>query len=288
MRYDRQWVDSPHFGDHVGRAAMGLAAAVSNPHLAPGCIEVLKSMFEGVRHDDPLHLRAYVLLAMVASPDIARRAQISHLAESLTLDLSSNRRDGWEWFEPTVRYDAALIPMALLRAGAYLGDDFILDAGFRSLEWLREECDNGEWYRFPGHRGLKPGIHIDDSGDEQPLEARAFVEALAEAHRLTGDDRYRVQALECFAWFHGRNRLALSMVGDDGGCFDGLGDNETNTNCGAESTLAYVAAFLEIRPLLTVARTATSAKPAMTPMTAMTPTPGTGVPLAVVRSGSRT
>lgn len=277
MRYDRQWDDEPHFGDHVGRAAMGLAAAAKNPHHAPGCIEVLTSVFNGVQASDPLHLRAYVLLAQVAAPEIASQAQIVHLADSLALDLASHRRDGWEWFEPTVRYDAALIPMALLRAGSHLGDDQIVDAGLRSLEWLRKECDNGEWYRFPGHRSLTPGTHIDDSGDEQPLEARAFVEALAEAYHLTGDDHYRVHALECFAWFHGRNRLGVALVGDDGGCYDGLGENEPNNNCGAESTLAYVSAFHTIRPLFTAART-TKAASATTPST-----PG---PLAVVRIGA--
>ena len=94
--------------------------------------------------------------------------------------------------------------------------------------------------RLPGHEGRHRGEPAPGAGDEQPLDACAFVEAELAAFSVTGDPEHGVRAQRAFDWFLGRNRLDRPLYDfSTGGCSDGLGDDEINANEGAESTLAF-------------------------------------------------
>jgi len=76
------------------------------------------------------------------------------------------------------------------------------------------------------------------------------VSACLETHRLTGDRRWRKEARRTFEWFLGRNDLSLPIYDPTtGGCRDGLHPERANENQGAESTLAFLQALLELRLL---------------------------------------
>jgi hypothetical protein len=84
--------------------------------------------------------------------------------------------------------------------------------------------------------------------DQQPVEASSMISAYLEAWRATGDGKWRACARQAFDWFLGDN--ALHQVVCDvatGGCRDGLHPDRVNENQGAESTLAYLLALLEMR-----------------------------------------
>jgi hypothetical protein len=84
--------------------------------------------------------------------------------------------------------------------------------------------------------------------DQQPTEAQAMVSACLEAYRLTGDKHWRREARRAFEWFLGRNDLNLPIYDPTtGGCRDGLHPERANENQGAESTLAFLQALLELR-----------------------------------------
>ena len=250
MSYDRRWLDEPHFGDHVGRAAMAFGAAALCPTYAEPATRALRRISLAVPANSSIHMHTYLLLALTSAPSSidpdSLRIPVAHLCHALR----QNATKSWHWFEPMVRYDAAALPLALLRAGSMLGEARVLDSGFQSLAWLNSHIDRGDHYRFPGHLGWRPGSSIDLSGDEQPLEIRSFVEANAAAYELTGDGMFRARALDAFAWFSGRNRLAAQMVDTYGGCRDGLGTTSPNENRGAESTLSYVSSYLAVRSLV--------------------------------------
>ena len=62
---------------------------------------------------------------------------------------------------------------------------------------------------------------------------------------MTGDPEHGVRAQKSFDWFLGRNKLQRPLYDfATGGCSDGLGDETTNDNEGAESTLAFHRAAL--------------------------------------------
>ena len=75
-----------------------------------------------------------------------------------------------------------------------------------------------------------------------------MVSASLEASRITGDGSWRKEARRAFEWFLGRNDLNLPIYDPmTGGCRDGLHPDRANENQGAEATLAFLQAMLELR-----------------------------------------
>ncbi|MGO9516774.1 MAG: hypothetical protein ACLPND_07005, partial [Candidatus Korobacteraceae bacterium] len=65
-----------------------------------------------------------------------------------------------------------------------------------------------------------------------------------------GDSRWRNEAWSAFNWFLGDNDLQVSLYDPvTGGCRDGLHPDRANENQGAESTLSFLMAHLEMRTL---------------------------------------
>jgi hypothetical protein len=58
------------------------------------------------------------------------------------------------------------------------------------------------------------------------------------------------EALSAFEWFLGRNDLGQDLYDPaTGGCCDGLQEDRTNRNQGAESTLAFLLSLAEMNLL---------------------------------------
>ena len=65
-----------------------------------------------------------------------------------------------------------------------------------------------------------------------------------------GDDRWLKEAWSAFNWFLGDNDLQIALYDSTtGGCRDGLHPERVNENQGAESTLAFLMALVEMRLL---------------------------------------
>jgi hypothetical protein len=98
---------------------------------------------------------------------------------------------------------------------------------------------------FWRHRGARATF------DQQPLEAGASVSACLEAWRATRSLRWLTEARRAFDWFLGANDLAQPLHEPaTGGCHDGLLCDRVNANQGAESTLAFLLATVEMRAAL--------------------------------------
>ncbi|MCI0377428.1 MAG: hypothetical protein L0215_07470, partial [Gemmataceae bacterium] len=99
-----------------------------------------------------------------------------------------------------------------------------------------------------GSNGFYPRGGTRARFDQQPVEAHAMVSACLAAQACTGESKWGQQAHLAFDWFLGRNDLHLSLYDPaTGGCRDGLHSDRLNQNEGAESTLAFLLALLEIR-----------------------------------------
>jgi hypothetical protein len=86
--------------------------------------------------------------------------------------------------------------------------------------------------------------------DQQPVDAGAAVSAYLQAYAVTGKARWRKEAWVAFNWFLGDNDLQVALYDPTtGGCRDGLHPDRANENQGAESTLAFLMALLEMRKL---------------------------------------
>ncbi len=155
----------------------------------------------------------------------------------------------WPWFEDRLTYCNARLPQALIASGAHGGDEAMIATGLRSLAWLvgQQQSSDGAFSPVGSN-----GHHVRGASratfDQQPVEASSMISACLEAWRATGDGKWRLHARRVFDWFLGEN--ALRQVVCDaatGGCRDGLHPDRINENQGAESTLAYLLALLEMR-----------------------------------------
>jgi hypothetical protein len=84
--------------------------------------------------------------------------------------------------------------------------------------------------------------------DQQPVEANATISACLLAYRLTHEKRWLDEAQRVFRWFLGKNDLQVPLYdATTGGCKDGLHPDRVNENQGAESTLSFLLALLEMQ-----------------------------------------
>jgi hypothetical protein len=159
--------------------------------------------------------------------------------------------DDWQWFEPTVSYDNAKLPHALILSGRWASNPRALDIGIRTLRWLADKQRSaGGHFRPIGCNGFYARGCDRAEFDQQPLEAQAMVSACIEAYRATEDAFWLNEARIAFEWFLGRNDLGLWLYDPhSGGCRDGLHSDRVNQNQGAESTLAFLLALAEMQLL---------------------------------------
>ncbi|MEO6714573.1 MAG: glycosyltransferase [Mycobacteriales bacterium] len=252
MSYERQWLDEPHTGDHLGRTvwALGVMIATEAPlAVRTPAYRMLAEMVPAIEALDHPRSVAFCMLGLAkARPEVLGEPGeklLRHVADNLSRMYVDNRSDDWQWFDDKLTYDNARMPQALIAAGRRLRDETLVQQGREALEWYAVQCgiDTGT-ARFVGHLGRRRGETDPETGDEQPLEAAALVEAYVEALKATGDRACGRRAIRAFEWFLGRNRLGIPVYDfSTGGCHDGLGPETFNENQGAESTLAYLQAL---------------------------------------------
>jgi glycosyltransferase involved in cell wall biosynthesis len=253
MSYDRRWLDEPHVGDHVGRSVWALGDILATawiPAVVVPVGDLLARLVGTLAGNVSLRTSAYTVLGLSRldadrlDPD-ARRL-LERLVEQLAVAYRDTAADGWMWFEDELSYDNARLSQALISGGRALHRDDVTELGLESLRWLGDESGlDDDVLRLTGHRGRLRDGPRDASGDEQPLDAAALVEAELAAFDITGAAEHGDRATRAFEWFLGRNALQKPLYDfATGGCSDGLGSEALNQNEGAESTLAFHRAAL--------------------------------------------
>jgi glycosyltransferase involved in cell wall biosynthesis len=259
MDYQRNWLEESGSDDSHGRAlwAMGTVLGRSSVpvlHNMAGRI-FEKSLLTILETTSP---RAWAF-ALIGIHDYLGRfsgdrrvGQVrDELAGRLMKLYGENRQDTWRWFEDRLTYCNAALSQAMMLCGKSTADAAMLQAGVESITWLAslQHADTEGGHFVPiGSNGFYPRGGERARFDQQPVEAQAMVSACLEAHRITGDKRWRQEARCAFEWFLGRNDLHLSLYDPTtGGCRDGLHPDRPNENQGAESTLAFLQASLELR-----------------------------------------
>jgi glycosyltransferase involved in cell wall biosynthesis len=255
MGYDRRWLDGPHIGDHVGRSIWSLGEILSTAWV-PAVVGPTRRLLDsivgtlGPGTDTSLRTGAYAVLGLARIDQDRLQPEALRLLERYVDQLAqayeSHASDGWHWFEDALTYDNARLPHALIVGGVALGREELTQTGLEALRWLGDESGLREGtLRLTGHLGRARTEPAPGGGDEQPLDASAFVAAELAAFSITGDPEHAKRAQRSFDWFLGRNRLHRPLYDfATGGCCDGLGEETANDNQGAESTLAVHGAAL--------------------------------------------
>ena len=260
LRYDRRWNEAVGSEDCHGRALWALGTTLGRSQ-DQGLRGAAGRLFEfslpvALEFSSP-RAWAYTLLGIqeyLTSYPGDRDAQKvrSALSRRLLEMYESIRRLDWKWFENILAYGNARLPQSLLLAGSASSDDRMVSAGLESLDWLMEvqRCETNGHFVPIGSQGFYRQDGEKARFDQQPLEAAGAVSACLQAFRVTGDSRWRGEAWSAFNWFLGDNDLQLPLYDSaTGGCRDGLHPDRANENQGAESTLSFLMALLEMRSL---------------------------------------
>jgi glycosyltransferase involved in cell wall biosynthesis len=260
LGYECQWQEPEGSEDSHGRALWGLGTVLGRSKNA-GLRGAAGRMFElavpaAIEFKSP-RACAFALLGLQEYLDSfpGDRAALSAsdaLANRLLNSYRSNRSDDWKWFENGLAYSNARLPQALMRAGGRAANEEMVSAGLEALDWLVaiQRCEVKGHFVPIGSQGFYSKTTEKARFDQQPVEACAVVSACLQAYRVTGKGRWRKEAWSAFNWFLGDNDLQIALYDPTtGGCRDGLHPDRANENQGAESTLSFLMALLEMRKL---------------------------------------
>jgi len=260
LGYDRRWNEAVGSEDCHGRALWSLGTILGrsdNQALRSAAGRLFEfSLPAAVGLYSP-RAGAYTLLGVQeylnSYPGDREAQKIRSVLGRRLLDMyESIRRPDWKWFENVVAYGNARLPQAMLVVGSACSDDRMIAGGLEALDWLMNEqrCETYQHFVPIGSQGFYHQGGEKARFDQQPIEAAGAVSACLEAYRVTGDVRWRQEAWSVFNWFLGDNDLQLPLYDAvTGGCRDGLHPERANQNEGAESTLSFLMALLEMQAL---------------------------------------
>ncbi len=259
LGFDRRWLDEDGTDDCLGRAIVALGTCIGRsrrPNLQRWATTLFDRALDAVVATTSPRGWASGILGIqeyLRRLDGDRHASgIRRLLTGRLLDLHRGRAGhDWPWLEDVVAYDNGRLCQALITSGRWTGDAEAVHAGLEMLEWLCgiQFASLGRFAPIGCHGFLERGSE-PAAFDQQPIEAHATVAACIEAYHAVGDPRWLERAWTAFDWFHGHNVLGLALCDPHtGACRDGLLEDRTNENQGAESTLAYVGALVEMKLL---------------------------------------
>ena len=248
MGYDRRWLEECGSEDSNGRTiwALGLTAAKAPwPSIRDWAAKLFEETAPMAEELSAPRAKAFASLGGLALLEVTQGHALAERlvrasAEQLMAMHEQHSRDDWAWFEPSLAYDNARLPEALILAGRKLDRPDMVERGLETLDWLvgRQTSPRGA-FRPVGCKSFGRAYAPPLAFDQQPLEATATIDAAAAAYQATGDDKWRRVAGQAFAWFFGDNDAGMPLAdASDGSCFDGLMATGINRNQGAESILA--------------------------------------------------
>jgi glycosyltransferase involved in cell wall biosynthesis len=258
LGYDRRWLEEVGSEDSHGRAIWALGSVLGHSQNA-GIRGAAGRLFEAAV---PVTLTfssprawAFAVLGMQAyldwfPGDRAIQGARNTLANRLLDIYERTHSKTWHWFEKSLSYSNARLSHALILAGWRSNNQRMVETGMDSLKWLvaQQHRDDRETFVPIGSCGFFIEGKEKARFDQQPVEACAMVAACLEVYRLTEERPWLEEAKRVFSWFLGKNDLQVPLYDPTtGGCRDGLHPDRVNENQGAESTLSFLMALLDMQ-----------------------------------------
>ena len=258
LGYDRKWLEDVGSEDSHGRALWALGTVLGHSKdagLRGAAGRLFEAAVPAVLMFTSPRAWAFSILGMQAyldwfPGDRAIQGIRNTLANRLLDVYERSHSDEWHWFEKSLSYSNARLSQALILAGWRSNNMRMMAAGIESLEWLAaaQHCGDPEIFVPIGSNGSFVQGAEKARFDQQPVEACAMISACLEVYRLNHDERWLEEARRVFRWFLGKNDLHAPLYDPTtGGCKDGLHPDRVNENQGAESTLSFLMALLEMQ-----------------------------------------
>jgi len=257
LTFDRRWNETEGSEDCHGRALWALGTVLGRS-LDEGLRSAAGRLFEfslpAILEFRSPRAWAYALIGVQeylnSYPGDRDAQKVRSVLSRRSLEMyEAVRTPEWHWFEDVLAYGNARLPQAMLLVGSACSDDRMISVGLEALDWLltQQRCETHGHFVPIGSQGFYRRGDEKARFDQQPIEAAGAVSACLQAYRVTGDIRWRNEAWSAFNWFLGDNDLQLPLYDPlTGGCRDGLHPDRANENQGAESTLSFLMALLEM------------------------------------------
>jgi len=258
LGYDRKWLEDVGSDDSHGRAlwALGMVLGHSqNAGLRGAAGRLFEAAVPATLGFTSPRAWAFSILGLQAYLDWFpgdRAVQVvrNALANRLLDIYEKTYSETWRWFEKSLSYSNARLSQALILAGWRSDNQRMIEAGMDSLKWLvaEQHRDDKEIFVPIGSSGFFIEGNEKARFDQQPVEACATISACLEVYRMTEEDQWLEESRRVFRWFLGKNDLQVPLYDAlTGGCRDGLHPDRVNQNQGAESTLSFLMALLEMQ-----------------------------------------
>ncbi len=258
LGYDREWLEDKGSEDSHGRALWALGMVLGNtkdPGLRGAAGRLFEKALPAVSSFSSPRAWAFSIMGMQAYLDWFPGDRVvqgtRNLLANRLLDIYERTHSPrWHWFETSLSYSNARLPQALLLAGWHGHNRRMVEAGCESLRWLAAEqhLDDKSIFVPIGSMGFFSEGGEKARFDQQPVEACATISACLLAYRMTAEQPWLDEAWSAFRWFLGSNDLQVPLYdAATGGCRDGLHPDRVNENQGAESTLSFLMALLDMQ-----------------------------------------
>ena len=260
LSYDRKWQEDIGSEDSHARAVWALGTVLGHSEdasLRGAAGRLFEAALPATLAFTSPRAWAFSILGMQAYLDwfpgdrVIQKAR-NELADRLLDIYERSHSSAWEWFERSLSYSNARLSQALMIVGWRTGNERMIDVGSRTLRWLTSEQHRSHQHIFVpiGSRGFYEEGGAKARFDQQPVEACATISACVQVYRLTQEKYWADEARCAFEWFLGKNDLQVPLYDvKTGGCRDGLHPDRVNQNQGAESSLSFLMALLEMQNL---------------------------------------
>ena len=258
LAYDRNLTDEIGSEDCMGRTlwACGYCLNAKLPETTRLLIkDIFDKVFKWALNFTSPRAKAYSILGLFhyqkALPEDKNvKLNIINLANQLTKQFELESSDGWNWFESSLTYCNARLPHSLFLAYEATGENSYLKVADKSFNFLMDIQKVDKFFTPIGNRGWYKRGSTRAIYDQQPVEAACTTEAAIVAFRNTNERTYLQAAYDSFEWFLGGNLKGLTLYDpENGSCCDGITPQGLNQNKGAEASLSYLQARLNLEEL---------------------------------------
>lgn len=255
LSFDRRYLDDVGSEDSFGRTiwALGhlISCAASNSY-REFALELFHKSYPHFKALKYIRGQANTIIGIAlylqAYPtDEGMVAELIRLTEPLVEAYENTRSDDWEWFEESMTYDNAILPLALLHSYEVTGNLKVKQIAMKTMGFLDQLTLSNGYLSPVGNDGWYYRGGTFPTFDQQAIETMAMVLMHFQAYQTFRKPEYIEKMFLSYKWFLGENTLRAPLYDHETkGCCDGLLPTGINRNQGAESTLAYMISHLTV------------------------------------------
>jgi hypothetical protein len=195
---------------------------------------------------------AYSILGLCSYMETFKIDQIAEerlfsLTDKLVSQYRNNSSDDWKWFEPEIKNESPVLPLAIISSSQLLQNDEHQKIAFESLSFLKDLVLKNEHLSLIGNNNSYKNGQERSVFNQLPVEVVGLIDLFRKAFEISGEKKYFKKMVLCFNWFFGKNDLYVNLYDSKTkGCYDGLQETGVNMNQSAESSLSFVISHLMV------------------------------------------